>query len=362
MPNRSAAAVPEATGAPEWANRQNGRQFVLLGLTLLFVATSALLVWPFLSALTWAVTVAVVTQRPWKWFCSKLPRRSIAAGVAVAAVALTVLLPVIFLVYLAATEIVETVQAWQQHSVTTWFSEKLAGSPRLENLWKRLEANIDFAAVVQQFGQQVQAIGTIAVSGVAYTVFQAALMIFVLYYLYRDESLATAALRRCSPLSDDETERLLTRLRDTIHATVYGSMVVAIVQGSLGSLIFWILGVPGAAVWGVAMGLLAMVPYLGTFVIWAPTALFLALSGDWTRAVILVGWGMLVIGLIDNLLYPTLVGSRLRQHTVTSFFAIIGGVALFGASGIVLGPVVVNTSLALLQFWQERPCAVVVAK
>lgn len=358
MPTRSPKSAPAtALDTNHWANRQNGKQFVLVGATLLTLVLSAALVWPFLSALTWAVTVAVVTHGLWKWLRDKVPRRSVAAGIAVAAVALTVLLPVIFVVYLAATEILETARAWQEQSLVSWLNEKLADFPRLESLWKRLEENIDFTAVVQQVGQQVQSIGTIIVSGIAYTVFQAALMLFVLYYLYRDEDQATAAVWRFSPLTDDETERLLARINDTIHATIYGSMVVAVVQGSLGCLIFWILGVPGAAVWGVAMGLLAMVPYMGTFMIWAPTAAILALGGHWTQAIILVAWGLLVIGLIDNLLYPTLVGGRLRQHTVVSFFAILGGIGLFGASGIVLGPVLVSTTFALLEFWRERSTA-----
>src|SRR5690606_29285758 len=120
--------------------------------------------------------------------------------------------------------------------------EELAAYPRIEAFWQRLAENIDFTAVVQQVGQQLQSVGSIVVSGIAYTVFQAALMLFVLYYLYRDEDLATSAVWRYSPFTEDETNRLLSRMSDTIHATIYGSMVVAVVQGSLGCLIFWILG------------------------------------------------------------------------------------------------------------------------
>lgn len=338
----------------DWANRSNGKQLVLVGVTLGLFVLCLLLVWPFLPAFTWSVTVAVVTHRLWRLLRVKVARSGVAAAMAVSGVAVAVLLPIILLVYLAAAEIVATVQAWEQEPVTTRLSEKLADYPRLEDLWQRVSENVDFAALVQQVGQQVQAVGTAIFSGIAYTVFQAALMLFVLYYLYRDEEPALRALRRYSPLTEPETDRLLARASDTIHATIYGSVVVAVVQGSLGGLIFWMLGLPGAVVWGVAMGILAMVPYLGTFVIWAPAAAILAVSGHWTQAAILVGWGVVVIGLIDNLLYPTLVGTRLRQHTVVSFVAIIGGLTLFGASGIVLGPLVVTTTLTLLELWRER--------
>lgn len=345
---------PSELASDDWANKSNGKQLVLVGLTLGLLVLSYRLVSPFLPALVGAVTVAVVTHRLWSWLCKKVKSTSLAAGIAVGGVAITVLLPIIFLVYVAAAEIVETVQAWQKEPLPQQLSERLAGYPRLETLWHEFQENFDLPAFIQQVGQQIQAIGTTIFSGIAYTVIQAALMLFVLYYLYRDEKIALDAARRYSPLSDNETNRLFTRLSDTIHATIFGSVVVALVQGSLGSLIFWVLGVPGAAVWGVTMGLLAMVPYLGTFIIWAPTAAILALNGEYTQAAILVAWGVLVIGMIDNLLYPMLVGNRLRQHTVVSFFAVLGGIALFGAPGIVLGPLLVTTTITLLEFWRER--------
>jgi predicted PurR-regulated permease PerM len=102
------------------------------------------------------------------------------------------------------------------------------------------------------------------------------------------------------------------------------------------------------------MGLLAIVPYLGTFVIWGPTAALLALAGHWGKALILAGWGLTAIAMIDNLLYPMLVGHRLRQHTVISFFAILGGVNLFGATGVVLGPVIVSVTFFLFEIWRRR--------
>jgi predicted PurR-regulated permease PerM len=135
---------------------------------------------------------------------------------------------------------------------------------------------------------------------------------------------------------------------------VFGTVTVAMVQGALGAIIFALLGIPGALLWGVIMGLLSIIPYLGAFVIWGPVAAYLALSGDWTKAIILTAYGMLAIGLIDNLLYPLLVGKRMRLHTLAAFFAILGGVAVFGMSGVVIGPVVVAVGLALVDIWRQR--------
>jgi len=117
---------------------------------------------------------------------------------------------------------------------------------------------------------------------------------------------------------------------------------------------FWWLDLPAPLFWGVLMGLLAIVPFLGTFVIWAPAAIFLAVNGDVQSAIILTLWGTLVVGLVDNVLYPALVGQRLMLHTVPSFIAVVGGLLLFGTSGIVLGPIIVVGAQTLLEIWRSR--------
>ena len=119
------------------------------------------------------------------------------------------------------------------------------------------------------------------------------------------------------------------RVSDTVHATVYGTLVVGIVQGTLGGLMFWWLdlssGVVGDGDGGAGHGTV-----LGAFIVWVPAALLLVLAGDWGRALILTLWGGVVVSTIDNVLYPILVGNRLKLHTMPAFMAIVGGVMMFG--------------------------------
>jgi predicted PurR-regulated permease PerM len=145
--------------------------------------------------------------------------------------------------------------------------------------------------------------------------------------------------------------RLYGDVADTVHATVYGTLVVAMVQGALGGLMFWWLGLPAPLLWGVVMALLAIIPVLGAFVVWIPAAVFLLLEGSGAKAIVLVLWGAVVVGGIDNLLYPMLVGRRLRMHTVIAFVSIVGGLIVFGASGLILGPVVFAVTRLLLDIW-----------
>jgi predicted PurR-regulated permease PerM len=186
---------------------------------------------------------------------------------------------------------------------------------------------------------------------------QLLIMLLTLFFFLRDNERAVGAVRRLVPLSGRESNKVFRSVSDTIHATLVGTVAVAIVQGFMGSLIFFFMGIPGALLWGVVMGLLSIIPYLGAFVIWGPVAVYLALSGDWWRAIGLTAYGMTAIGLIDNLLYPLLVGRRMRLHTLVAFFAIVGGVTAFGMSGIVLGPVIVAIALALIDIWRQRTAA-----
>jgi predicted PurR-regulated permease PerM len=180
------------------------------------------------------------------------------------------------------------------------------------------------------------------------------LTFYMLFYFLRDRIAALDLVREMSPLTDMEMGQLFTRVTDTVYATIYGTLVVALVQGALGGLMFWWLDLPAPLLWGIVMGLLAIVPVLGAFIVWMPVAIFLALDGQWGHAIILTAWGAIIVGGIDNLLYPMLVGDRLRLHTVPAFISIIGGLLLFGASGLILGPLTVAVTLFLFETWKKR--------
>jgi predicted PurR-regulated permease PerM len=152
-------------------------------------------------------------------------------------------------------------------------------------------------------------------------------------------------------------ERMFRKVGDTVYATVCGTLAVSAVQGLLGGLMFWILGLPAPLLWGVIMALLAIVPVLGPFVIWIPAALYLVIQGSMWKALILVVWGVLVVGTSDNLLRPVFVGQRLKIHTLSVFVSVVGGVIAFGASGIVLGPVILAITTELLEVWHRRAAA-----
>jgi predicted PurR-regulated permease PerM len=117
---------------------------------------------------------------------------------------------------------------------------------------------------------------------------------------------------------------------------------------------FWWLGLPAPLMWGTVMGVLALVPVLGAFVVWLPAAFFLVMDGSWGQALVLTLWGLLVVGTIDNLLRPILVGKRLKLPTVLAFISVLGGLLQFGAAGLILGPAILAATTVLLEIWSGR--------
>jgi predicted PurR-regulated permease PerM len=180
------------------------------------------------------------------------------------------------------------------------------------------------------------------------------LTFYLLFFFLRDRVAALNAVRALTPLANQDIDRMFERVGDTIYATVYGTLAVAAVQGFLGGLMFWWLDLSVPLLWGVVMALLAVVPVLGAFVVWTPAAIYLALEGNWVDAVILAAWGMFVVGTIDNLMRPVLVGNRLKLHTVLAFISVVGGLILFGAAGLILGPVALTITMELLNIWRNR--------
>ena len=176
----------------------------------------------------------------------------------------------------------------------------------------------------------------------------------MLFFFLRDRRGIVRKLQSLSSLTSSETRHVLSRFVDTIHATVFGKLVVAGVQGTLSGLMFWWLGLPLPILWGAVMGMLSIVPVLGAFVVWVPAAIYLALEGDWGKALILTAWGVGVVATIDNILYPILVGDRLKLHAIPTFIGAIGGILAFGAAGLILGPAIVSVTLALINILQRR--------
>jgi predicted PurR-regulated permease PerM len=344
----------ESQESHELATRDRLLLIVLLAATAVAAYLIYRLLRPFLPALAWALALSIIALPVQRWMIRKIHRRGAAAGLTVGLVALLILGPALFVAQQVTAQAAAAMSWIQQEDKITEWRQSLAQNERLAGAVAWFEENVDLAGEVKNLLGAVSQSMTSWLAGTVWLAMQLLIMLLTLFFFLRDNERAVGAVRHLVPLSDREANKVFGAVSDTIHATIFGTVAVAMVQGLMGTLIFFFMGIPGALLWGVIMGLLSIIPYLGAFVIWGPVAVFLTLQGDWWRAIGLTVYGMTAIGLIDNLLYPLLVGRRMRLHTLVAFFAILGGVATFGMSGIVLGPVIVAVSLALIDIWRKR--------
>jgi predicted PurR-regulated permease PerM len=344
---------PKRPGEPAWSAGQ--LQFgLLLSATALGIYLCTKLTLPFVPAMTWALALAVLLHPIHRRLEVWLGNKSLAALLSVLLTALTVVAPIVWITARLIRKSASGAEMIAQQVASGEWLRRLESYPRLAPAVHWLLEQIDLPGAFQNAAGWLTNLGASFLRGSVVQFTLLLLTFYLLFYFLRDRQPALAAIRAIVPLSTRQMSHLFSRIRDTLLATLYGTFVVAAVQGTLGGLMFWWLGLPAPFLWGVVMGLLAVIPVLGAFIIWIPAALFLALEGLWGKSVILSVWGAVVVGGIDNLLYPVLVGNRLQMHTVVAFVSIVGGLIAFGPSGLVLGPVTVAVTDALLNAWSER--------
>jgi predicted PurR-regulated permease PerM len=185
------------------------------------------------------------------------------------------------------------------------------------------------------------------------------LMLYILFFLLRDGSQLVATLIRVLPLGDGRKRQLLAKFADVSLATIKGTLVVGVVQGAIGAILFWVLGIPAPVFWGSLMAVFSVLPAVGPGLIWLPAAVILLGMGQIVKGIVLIAAGVLVIGLVDNVLRPVLVGRDTQMPDYLVLLATLGGLAIFGVSGFVIGPVIAAFFLVVwdmfAQEFAERP-------
>jgi predicted PurR-regulated permease PerM len=330
------------------------KQITLFLLTLGVLILCALLLHPFFSAIVGAIVLAVVTQRPYDWLASRIKNRSLCAAVTLILIVLAVIVPAFFLAQKLGEQALNTAHAFRngahQEKITSFIANRPALANRIEDFTSSIDINNVARSTAAYLGGNLAGL----LGNSVRIITQLVVMLFLLFFLLRDRALALTSLRALLPLHEDESTELLDRVGNTILATALGRLTIAAVQGVLAGLAFWVLGVPGVILWAFTLTICALIPAFGSFLVWGPVAIYLGLTGHWGKAALLGLWGGVIVSTIDNILYPILVGSHLRAHTATILLSILGGIAVFGPIGIVLGPVLFTLASTLLDIWHTR--------
>jgi predicted PurR-regulated permease PerM len=300
------------------------------------------------------LVLAVVTRRPHDWIAARLKNAAVAATASVAIVTVGVIGPAVFVAQVVSSHVLAVVPGLQNGAVEGVLRAFLDRSPRIYAALRYVVENLDLPRAAETSGRFiVSKLGGFLGGSIA-ALTQILIMLFVLFFLYRDWEKALSLVRSISPLEDTETDYLFHRLSDTIDATVLGRLLVAGAQGLVAGITFASLGLPGAWFLGGITAAFAMIPSFGAFIVWLPVAVYLVATHHWVRAAILVAVGSCIISTLDNFLYPILVGTRLRLHTVPIFLSILGGIWFFGLTGLLLGPIVFTLAESLLVIWRRK--------
>ena len=338
----------------DWFPRRQLPFWGLVGLTVLAVFFCYQLVQPFSSALLWAIAFAVLANPFYQWVCRKVRLRSLAAGISVAAVALVLVLPTVALAPKLSGDAAAAVNSISKSLETGQWREKLGQVKAISSALVWVESNVDFREVAREVAHVLTMGLSSVVKGSVVGVVQFLVSAFLLFYLFRDQEEALAALKSILPTTAGEADMLFRRFSDTVYAIIYGKLFTAAGQGIVGGVGFWILGLPAPWFWGLVMVILSFLPVVGSSLVWGPAAVFLAFDGHMGKALLLVGWGVVLVAPIEAYLYPILVGHRLKFHNALVFIAVLGGLIAFGTVGLFVGPAILALTLGLRSLWKDR--------
>jgi predicted PurR-regulated permease PerM len=323
---------------------------LLIGLYLCYRMTQ-----PFISILTGALTLAVLFSPFQHWLKRKLVNTNVATFVCLSVIAILVVIPILFILQQFIMQLFNSAVLLEKALNNGVWKSQLNAHPNIAYYYHQIEPYIDIPNLVQSSNAWLISVSADFVRDSTVNVISISLIFYLLYFMLRDSATMQHTIVGLSPLSKPEMYRLFQYIGTTIRTVVFGILTIALIQGALGGLMFWWLGLPAPLVWAVVMGLLSLIPILGTFIVWIPASIYLMLSGEWQKAITLIIWGMFVIGTIDNLLRPYLVGNRLHLHTMLVFISILGGLIVYGAAGLILGPLTLTVTYFLISIWKLRP-------
>jgi predicted PurR-regulated permease PerM len=327
---------------------------------LLVVAVSlafAWILWPFYGAVFWGVILAIMFGPFHRRLLRSMgQRRTTAALATVTLVVLMVILPLTLIGSLLLQEGLSVYERFQsgELSLARYFEQVFGALPawvtgvldrlgltNLGSIQERLSAGF-------MEGSQFVAAKALNIGQNTFDfIVNLFIVLYLLFFLLRDGDELARRVRNAIPLRAEQQRALFNRFTTVIRATVKGNVVVAIVQGALGGLIFWSLGVHAPVLWGVLMAFLSLLPAVGSAMIWLPVAIYFLVTGAMWKGIVLIAFGVLVIGLVDNILRPILVGKDTKMPDYVVLISTLGGIAIFGLNGFVIGPVIAAMFMAV---------------
>ena len=334
-------------------DREKLQTFFFLGMLVGILALMFFVFLPYLSILIVAGTLAIVFEPFYQKALVGLRSESLAAVLTVLVVLILIFVPLVFFGTQVAKEAAQLYVSVANDRGTAFLNEAVS---YFQSKLQIINPNIrlDFSQFLRQALGWILSNAGAVFSVITQLIFGFLLSMLAFYYFLKDGQKLVNVLTILSPLSDVDDKEIFEKLKKAVHSVVLGSLVIAIIQGILISVGFYIFGVPNGALWGAVGAVAALIPFIGTTVIMLPAIAYLFLTGSVASGLGLLIWGATAVGLIDNLLTPKLIERGIRIHPLLILFSVLGGLSLFGPVGFLLGPLILSLLFALLDIYRKQ--------
>ncbi len=289
-------------------------------------------------------------------------RSSIASLATLLVIFLMVFLPLLAVLGIVAQQAIrisQSVRPWVQRWLEepSALSELLSGLPFYEPLYRHR------GMIFERLGEMVGGMSNMLVNSLStitfstiYSLFLFLIFFYTMFFFLKDGRHILRRILDHIPLQDGIKERLLERFTSVTRAAIKGTLVIGVIQGSLAGLAFWVVGIDGAVFWGTVMTFLSIIPAVGSALVWFPAVIILAFSGEIVKAMGLLAFCGLLVGSVDNLLRPVLVGRDVKLHELMIFFSTLGGIGMFGILGFIIGPIIAALFITIWDIFAEICC------
>jgi predicted PurR-regulated permease PerM len=320
---------------------------------------------PFIVPLAWAGTIAFATYGPYRKLAIRLGKEWLAAGLMVVLVLLCMVLPAAILTFRLGQEALALYGVVEGALQGKGIADSLASNRtalQVMQFWQERIApfagGIDLAGSLSDLGKYVAGaaitLSTLVVKNIALFIIQVFIMAFALVYAYPGGGRCVAMIATLLPGNGEQRQEIIDRLATELRTIINGSILTCIAQGGLAGIGFLLCGVPSPVLFGCLTAVAALIPIVGTALIWVPAALYLFVAGSYVKAGILAAWGALVVGTADHLLRPLLIGGKSSLSGLMIAFGAMGGMAAFGLIGAVAGPFALAAIGIILGSWREE--------
>ncbi|MEW6571366.1 MAG: AI-2E family transporter [Nitrospirota bacterium] len=318
------------------------------------------ILYPFLNPIAWAIVFSIVFYPVYVFLLRYVKFRTVASAVTLLIIIAIILGPFTYLSFILVEEIrdfVENINAGSIDSLRNFFNDS-----RISKLVEKVQTYTGMEAInigdtitdnIRQVGKGITGRIKSAITDIAGVVLNFIFMLFAIFFFLRDGPDFLTRVRDYLPFSEDDKNRLICKVKDMIISTVYGGVVVAIVQGAIGGTTFFFLGIKSPVLWGASISVMSFLPFLGTFSVWGPMTVYLLVTGNYAQGIILLFVGSLGISMVDNILKPIIISGRTKMPTLAVFFSVLGGIKLFGFIGFIMGPLVLALFISVFEIFRH---------